>query len=47
MELIKSIVQSSINVKQEVLQNDDLLKTIKECIAVIVKAFKEIGRAHV
>ena len=40
MEQIKNIVQSSINVKQEVLQNEDLLKTVKECIAVIVKAFK-------
>ena len=40
MDQIKSIVQSSINVKQEVLQNEDLLKTVKECITVIVKAFK-------
>ena len=40
MDQIKSIVQSSINVKREVLQNEDLLKTVKECIAVIVKAFK-------
>jgi D-sedoheptulose 7-phosphate isomerase len=40
MEQIKNIVQSSINVKQEVLQNEDLLKTVGECIAVIVKAFK-------
>lgn len=40
MEQIKNIVQSSINVKQEVLQNEDLLKTVKACIAVIVKAFK-------
>ena len=40
MEQIKNIVQSSINVKQDVLQNEDLLKTVKECIAVIVKAFK-------
>ena len=40
MEQIKNIVQSSINVKQEVLQNEDLLKTVKDCITVIVKAFK-------
>jgi len=40
MEQIKNIVQASISVKQEVLQNEELLKTVKECIAVIVKAFK-------
>ena len=40
MEQIKNIIQSSINVKQEVLQNDNLLKTVEACIAVIVKAFK-------
>lgn len=40
MEQIKNIVQSSIDVKQTVLQNEELLKTVKDCIAVIVKAFK-------
>lgn len=40
MEQIKKIVQSSINVKQDVLQNEELLKTVQECIAVIVKTFK-------
>ncbi len=40
MEQIKNIVQSSINVKLEVLQNEELLKTVQECIAVIVKAFR-------
>lgn len=40
MEQIKNIVQASINVKQEVLQNGQLLKTVQNCIAVIVKAFK-------
>lgn len=40
MEQIKNIVQSSINVKQSVLQDEVLLKTVQECIAVIVKAFK-------
>ncbi len=40
MEQIKNIVQSSIAVKQEVLQNEELLNTVKECIAVIVKAFR-------
>jgi D-sedoheptulose 7-phosphate isomerase len=40
MNQIKSIVQSSIEVKQAVLQDDALLKTVQECIAVIVAAFK-------
>lgn len=40
MEQIKNIVQASINVKQDVLQNDALLKTVQDCIAVLVKAFK-------
>ena len=40
MEQIKNIVQSSINVKQDVLQNALLLKTVQDCISVIVKAFK-------
>ena len=40
MEQIKNIVQASITVKQDVLQNEELLKTVQDCIAVIVKAFK-------
>lgn len=40
MEQIRNIVQASINVKQQVLQDDALLKTVKDCIAVIVRAFK-------
>jgi D-sedoheptulose 7-phosphate isomerase len=40
MDQIKNIVQSSITVKQEVLQNEALLKTVQDCIAVIVKAFQ-------
>jgi len=40
MEQIKNIVQASITVKQDVLQNEDLLKTVQDCIAVIVQAFK-------
>ncbi len=40
MEDIKNIVQASINVKQNVLQNEELLQTVKECIAVLVHAFK-------
>ena len=40
MEQIKNIIESSIKVKQDVLQNEELLKTLEDCIAVIVKAFR-------
>lgn len=40
MEQIKNIVQASINVKQEILQNQRLLETVERCIEVIVTAFK-------
>ncbi|MBK8611125.1 MAG: D-sedoheptulose 7-phosphate isomerase [Chitinophagaceae bacterium] len=40
MEQIKNLIQSSIKVKEEVLENEALLKTVQECIAVIVQAFK-------
>lgn len=38
--IIKSIIQSSIDVKQQVLQNEELIQTIQESVAVIVSAFK-------
>jgi D-sedoheptulose 7-phosphate isomerase len=40
MEQIKNIVEASIKVKQDVLQNEALLKTVQDCVAVIVQAFK-------
>ena len=40
MEQIKNIVQASINVKQDVLQNEELLQSVQECIALLVHAFK-------
>ncbi len=40
MEQIKNIVAASIRVKQDILQDEALLKTVKDCISVIVKAFK-------
>lgn len=40
MDQIKNIIEASINVKKGVLQNEELLTTVKECIAVIVHAFK-------
>src|SRR6478736_6098363 len=46
MEQIKNIVQASITVKQDVLQNEELLQTVEECIAVIVHAFKNGNRVY-
>lgn len=40
MEQIKNIITSSVQVKQDILQNEALLKTVEDCIAVIIKAFK-------
>ena len=39
MEKIKNIIQSSIDTKQLVLQNDKLLETIEKAVGVIVTAF--------
>lgn len=40
MSKIKDIIQSSINVKQQVLQNEELIDTIEKVINVIVDSFK-------
>ena len=40
MEKIKNIVSASIAVKQAVLQNEELLKTVNDCVTVIVNAFR-------
>ncbi len=37
---IKNIIQSSISVKQQILQDENLIKIIEECVDVIVAAFK-------
>jgi len=37
---IKKIVQSSISVKQQVLQSEELISTIEKVVSVIVKAFQ-------
>ncbi len=39
-DLIKSIIQSSIDTKNQVLQNQALLKTIDDCVSVMTSAFK-------
>jgi D-sedoheptulose 7-phosphate isomerase len=46
MNKIKEIIQSSINVKQEVLQNEALLKTIEKVVDVIANAFKDGKRVY-
>jgi len=40
MEKIKEIIQASIDVKQQVLQDETLINTVKDCVAVMVKAFE-------
>lgn len=39
MEKIKSIIQSSIDTKQKLLSNEEMLTTIENIVDVIVKAF--------
>jgi D-sedoheptulose 7-phosphate isomerase len=39
-EKIKTIIQASITVKQQLLQNDAILKTLNNCVTEIVAAFK-------
>ena len=40
MEKIKSIIQSSIDVKTKILADDKILQTVKDCVYVIVTAFE-------
>ena len=46
MEKIKNIIAASIDTKQQVLQNEELLKTICEAVNVIVAAFKNGNRVY-
>jgi len=46
MKKIKEIIQSSIDTKQLVLQNDELLQTICDVINVMVTAFKNGNRIY-
>ncbi len=41
MDKIKNIVRASIDVKQQVLQNDSLLTTVNDCVNIIVAAFSK------
>ncbi|HLG38393.1 MAG TPA: D-sedoheptulose 7-phosphate isomerase [Chitinophagaceae bacterium] len=46
MEKIKNIIEASIQTKQELLQNEELLKTIDKIIDVIISAFKNGKRVY-
>lgn len=39
-KLIKDIIQASIDTKKQVLQNEDLLATIQQCVEIMTTAFK-------
>ena len=40
MQKIKQIIQSSISVKQNILENEVLIKTVEDCVTAIATAFK-------
>lgn len=46
MDKIRQIIQASIDTKQQVLQNEALLKTIAEAADAIVMAFKKGNRVY-
>lgn len=46
MEQIKNIIQASIDVKKEVLQNEELLQTVAKIVDVIVTAFQAGNRVY-
>ncbi|HEY9363992.1 MAG TPA: D-sedoheptulose 7-phosphate isomerase [Chitinophagaceae bacterium] len=46
MEKIKNIIRASIDVKQNVLQNESLLTTVEKVVGIIVTAFKNGNRVY-
>ncbi len=46
MEKIKNIIQASIDTKQQILQDEVLLKTIQQVVDLIVAAFKNGNRVY-
>jgi D-sedoheptulose 7-phosphate isomerase len=46
MEKIKNIIQTSITVKEKILQNEELLNTIEKVVTVVVAAFKNGKRIY-
>ena len=41
MEKIRNIITDSINVKNQILADDKILQTLKDCVEVLVSAFKK------
>jgi D-sedoheptulose 7-phosphate isomerase len=46
MEKIKRIIQASIDVKKEVLQQEELLQTVTQVVDIIVQAFRNGNRVY-
>ncbi len=46
MEKIKNIIQASINVKHQVLQNDEMIETIVKVVDVITSSLQNGGRIY-
>jgi len=46
MDQIKSLIKASIEVKEKILENKDLLKTISRCVEVITGSLKNSGRIY-
>src|SRR5687767_15544791 len=44
--LIKDIIRASIDTKQQVLQNENLLQTIQQCVEVMTDAFKKGNKVY-
>jgi D-sedoheptulose 7-phosphate isomerase len=44
MEKIRNIIQSSVDVKNRILADEKLLKTVEDCVTVIVKAFEKSNK---
>ena len=46
MQQIKDIIKASIDVKQQVMENEDLVATIEKVVDVIVSSFRNNGRIY-
>jgi len=46
MQKIKNIIQASIDVKQQVLQNEELLSTVEKVVNAITSSLKNNGRVY-
>lgn len=46
MQQIKNIIQASIDVKQQVLQSEELLSTIEKIVDVITRSLQTTGRIY-